>query len=88
MSWSVGGSGKSNELAKQIEEQFESTKDYPCPEPEESIKQDARKLIAKALAGNNPERVHSVYASGSQSTHHIAIESEPRVTNSLKIEIT
>lgn len=68
MSWSVSASGRSDEVAKTVEEQFESMKASPCPEPEESLKQQARQLLAAGLAAQNPARSVSVSAFGSQST--------------------
>ena len=68
MSWSVGVKDLPVWSAKaQIEEQFRGMDHYPCPEPEESIKQSARKLIAEALDGTTREGAKAtVSAYGSQ----------------------
>lgn len=67
MSWSVGHSGPSNLVAEELEKQFTAMESYPCPEPEETIKQRARQLIAVALGANVPPRTVSVGAYGGQS---------------------
>ena len=88
MSWSVGASGDSAEVAKTIEEQFEGMAQYPCPEPEEAIKQQARALIATALAGNIPSRSLQVNAWGSQSTCCGVNGAPDTVSNTLSISIS
>ena len=84
MSWSVGASGMSDELASKIEEQFSL---YTCSnEPEESVRQSARKLIAEALAANVPPVTRMVSAWGSQST--LVQDGKPdEVQNTLSISI-
>lgn len=84
MSWSVGASGKSDEVAALIEEQFAA---YTCTEPEESVRQGARQLIAATLAASIPPAVRTVSAWGSQSTLHQ--EGKPdEVQNTLSITIS
>jgi hypothetical protein len=85
MSWSVGTSGKSDEVAKVIEQQF--TGMTPCPDPEEGIKQAAQAIIAKALAGNIPPVDVTVSAFGSQSTFYGTDGAPDKVTNALSISI-
>jgi len=67
MYWSVSAIGKAPAVAIAIEKQFvEMT--YPCPEPEESVKQLVRQAIAALLAGQTrPDTAVKVSASGSQS---------------------
>jgi hypothetical protein len=86
MSWSVSGSGNSEETARAIESQFESYS--VCPEPEESIKQAARALIAKALAGKIPSTDTTVTAWGSQTTKYGVDGAPDEVNNTLSISIT
>ena len=86
MSWSVGDSGNSDEVAKDIEAQFESSSE--CPEPEESIKQAARSLIAKALEGKIPSTDTMVSAWGIQTTKYGVNGSPDEVINILSIRIT
>ena len=86
MSWGVQAGGKSDQVAKDIEKHFENMSS--CEEPEETIKQQARKIIAIALEGNNPARTVNVSAWGSQSKYFSKEEDkEPSITNSLHIEI-
>lgn len=85
MSWSVGASGKSDEVAEKIEAQFASYS--PCTEPEESVKQGARKLIAEVLAANNPPVNRTVSAWGSQAT--LSQDGKPdEAQNTLSITIS
>lgn len=49
MSWSVSAVGKAPAVAAAIEKQF-AAMSYPCPEPEESVKQSIRKIIAQLCA--------------------------------------
>ena len=86
MSWSVSSAGDSAEVAKQIEDQF--THYSPMSEPEESIKESARLLIAKALAGNIPSRNVSVSAFGSQGVKYGSDGAPDEVYNSISITIT
>lgn len=89
MSWSVSYAGDSTEATKQVQTQFEALDKYLCPEPEETIKQQARTLIAAALAGNVPSRNITVSAYGSQSTWTDGAEGSPtKVGNMLSINIT
>jgi hypothetical protein len=86
MSWSVGSAGNSDEVATVIEAQFESY--TACPEPEESIKQAARALIAKTLAGKIPAVATTVSAFGSQATKYRVDGALDEVNNGLSISIT
>ena len=87
MSWSVGGNGDSQKVAAAVEAQF-AAMTIPCPEPEETIKQAVRALLAQALAGNNPSRLLEVSAWGSQSNVAATETSPAHVSNSLHINIT
>ena len=88
MSWSVGATGPSDELAATIDAQFEGMKDYPCPEPEETVKQAARAFIAVALNANIPPVQRTVSAWGSQSADGGTEGAPDRVSNTLLIEIS
>lgn len=84
MSWSVQSSGTAAEVAARAESSFRNS--GPCSEPEESIRQKARELIAQALAAQKPDTTKvTLSAYGSQSSY-CAGETE-RLTNTLKIEI-
>jgi hypothetical protein len=89
MSWSVGVTSKlSDEAAVEIERQFAGMT-YPCPEPEETIKQGVRDLLAVALKGNIQTHTVNVSAWGSQSTWTDGTEGAPTcVSNTLNISIT
>ena len=82
----MGSAGNSDEVAAVIEAQFESY--TACPEPEESIKQAARALIAKTLAGKIPAVATTVAAFGSQTTRYGINGGADEVSNSLHISIT
>jgi hypothetical protein len=86
MSWSVSYTGTSDAVAAEIESQFDQMSQYPCPEPEEAVKQHARVLIAAALAANQPARLVTVGAWGSQSLWEEG--GEARFANSLSITIS
>ena len=90
MSWSVGvANTPSDQAAEQIEASFKSMEAWPCPEPEETIKQAARSLLATALASNVPVRNVTVSAWGSQSSWTDGGEGAPqRVSNTFSISIT
>lgn len=62
MSWSVSAVGKPKVVATSIERQLGSHK---CQEPEESIRQDARRMIAASLAAMPENVAVKVTASGS-----------------------
>ena len=66
MSWSVSAVGKSDVVAAVIEKQFENG--GKCMEPEESIRQAARALLAASLKAQVPSAAVEVSAGGSQST--------------------
>jgi hypothetical protein len=86
MSWSVSCNGmKSDEAATQIERQFESMS--TLLEPEETIKQKARALIADSLAGNSPVREVTVSAFGSMNTW-TGEGGEQRFSNTVNINIS
>ena len=65
MSWGVSAIGRAPAVGAAIERQFESGK---CAEPEESIRQAARALIAASIAAQDSAKVIRVQAYGSQST--------------------
>ncbi len=86
MSWSVVGIGKVSALAAQLERDFE--RDGKCSEPEESIRQSARALIAQALSAQNSKTLVKVQASGAQSSQYAKNSSEVvGYTNQLSILI-
>ena len=66
MSWSVGvKSLPAKEAAAEIEKQFEAGS--KCAEPEETIRQAARKLIAETIAAQDVKLSVSAYGSQSSS---------------------
>lgn len=65
MSWSVSATGKAAPVAAEVEKQFALGH---CMEPEETVRQAARALIAAALAAQtDPVSAVKVQAAGSQS---------------------
>lgn len=66
MSWSVGGKGKASEVKEGIAKQFASGS--KCIEPEETIRQEAAKLIDKALGAEDPDVTVDLAAYGSQGS--------------------
>lgn len=76
MSWSVSAIGKKAAVAASIEKQFASTQ---CSEPEESVRQKARALIAATLAASTSDVV-KVDASGSASSTPVYAEDQKTVT--------
>jgi hypothetical protein len=82
MSWSVGGSGKPSEVADSIDKQFAGSS--PLMEPEETVRQAARKVIAVALAGCTDNNDRTVSAWGSMSTNY----ETRKQNNTLSITIT
>lgn len=86
MSWSVAANGKASEVAKTIEIQFNTSS--ACVEPEEGIRQGARKLIADCLAAQIPDRDVRVSAFGSQSQSSWEKDKPIEVRNSLSITVT
>ena len=66
MSWSVQALGKPAAVAVAIDDQF--TSGGECHEPEESIRQAARALIATALGAQTGAGAVKVGAYGSQSS--------------------
>lgn len=85
MSWSVGATGKAPTVAEQIAKQFENGS--KCAEPEETIRQAAKKLIETSLEAQDPAKDVQVSAYGSQSVYDVG---SPNATfrNSLSISIT
>lgn len=83
MSWSVGASDATPKVGEMIENQFESGS--KCIEPEESIRQSARKLIAEVVASQTSGTKLSINAYGSQSTNWPL--PAPSVSTSLAIKI-
>jgi hypothetical protein len=85
MSWSVGGIGKAKALAAKIENDFANT--TACAEPEETVRQAARAVIAAALAGQHESKAIKVSASGSMSNYAEWPSTEAKVSNSLTITV-
>lgn len=67
MSWSVSAVGKPAAVSASIERQFASTS---CAEPEETVRQAARVVVAAAIAAQRPDCAVQVSASGSMSTSY------------------
>lgn len=67
MSWSVSAVGRPPAVAAVIETQFAASS---CSEPEETVRQAARKVIAEALAAQRPDSAVKVSASGSQQSSY------------------
>lgn len=87
MSWSVAANGKAVDVAATIENQFETR--GACMEPEESIRQSARKLIAESLKAQIPsDKDVRVSAYGSQSVRGMLGGAPDEIRNSLSITIT
>jgi hypothetical protein len=87
MSWSVGASGLSDEVTVNVDAQF-AAMHYPCPEPEETLKQQARALIAAYLASNKPPRDVTVSAFATQGSGWDGEKHVEPISNSLTITIT
>jgi hypothetical protein len=82
MSWGIaGGLGKAGAMRAAVAKQF--AMQGKCSEPEETIKQAAAQIVDAALAGQDPNQVVEVSASGSQSTNGVAV-----VCNMLNIAVT
>ncbi|MDE2097867.1 MAG: hypothetical protein KGL39_11510 [Patescibacteria group bacterium] len=81
MSWSVGAIGKAPAVAARIESEF--SRYGACSDPEEGVKQSARKTLAVALAAQSPDTVVKVSAAGSQSVDHLT----GATRNSLSIDV-
>ncbi len=79
MSWSVSAIGRAPAVGAAIEKQFEGGK---CAEPEESIRQSARALIAASIAAQDSAKILKVMANGHQST-----SGDKVVSNSLNISV-
>ncbi len=84
MSWSVLAVGTPAAAAASIEKQF--AQQSPCSEPEESVRQSARGLIAAALAAQDPGGAVKANGFGSQSVW-TDTGGVKHATNSLKIEV-
>jgi hypothetical protein len=65
MSWSAHAKGKVADVKKLVDQQFESS--AKCAEPEETVRQAARKFIAASLAAQDSECDVYVSAYGSQA---------------------
>ena len=86
MSWSVYATGKPQKVRETLEVQFAGSK---CAEPEETIRLAANKTILAAVAGQRPDSVVKVTASGSMSRFYSEETKkwgEP-VTNNLSIAV-
>ena len=87
MSWSVSAIGKPVAVAANIENAFSSA--TPCAEPEETVRQSARRLIADCLNAQRPDSVVQVSASGSMAqTYDQTMKTwGPPVNNQVEIKI-
>lgn len=85
MSWSVCAVGKVAAVANAIEQQFDAN--GPCSEPEETVRQAAKAMIANALQAQDPNGAVQVSASGSQGSTYTNGSWGPPYTNQLKIDI-
>ena len=82
MSWSTSAIGKPAAVAAQVEKTLSNIK---CMEPEETIKNTIKGILATALAAFPPNMAVKVDANGSQSVPDSAT---PTVTtNSLYVKI-
>ncbi len=68
MSWSVSAVGKPSAVAASIESQF--SRGSGCAEPEETVRQSARVVIAAVLTAQREDSAIQVSASGSMSTSY------------------
>ena len=84
MSWSVAGVGKAAAVARKLEADFASQSG--CVDPEESVRQSARSLIAAALAAQHPEAIVTVSANGHQGARYVNNAADGNV-NTLNISI-
>lgn len=64
MSWSISALGRAGAVRKSIADQFSRN---TCAEPEETVRQNAAKLLDEALAAQDESQPVEVSASGSQS---------------------
>jgi hypothetical protein len=85
MSWGVGAVGKAGPVATEIERQFAGMPAHQ--EPEESIRQAARSVIAAALKGQARSTVVKVAACGSQSQKYEGGKATGEYTNNLTISV-
>jgi len=82
MSWSISGRmGKAAAVRAAVAKEFEQGS--KCTEPEETIRQSAAQIIDSALAGQDPQQVVEVSASGHMSTNNGKVAS-----NTLNIAVT
>jgi hypothetical protein len=86
MSWSVSGVGKAPALAAKLEKDFANQS--KCAEPEETVRQAARAVIAAALAGQDSGKAIKVDASGSMSNYAEYPSTEAKISNTLSISVT
>jgi hypothetical protein len=86
MSWLVGATGKPEKVQEMLQVQFGGSK---CSEPEEAIRLAAKEVILAAVAGQRPDSVVQVTASGSMSQSYSEETKkwgEP-ITNNLEIKV-
>lgn len=86
MSWSVAATGKAPAVGADLERQFANGS--KCSEPEETIRQAARMLLAASIAGQDPASVVQISAAGSQSQSYSTGASGSSIKNSLTIAVT
>ncbi len=85
MSWSVAGIGKAPAVAAKLEKDFSNS--GPCAEPEETVRQAARIVIASALAGQDPSVAVKVTASGTMSNSAEWPSTVAKIKNTLSITV-
>lgn len=76
--------GKPPAVAVAIEQQFSMG---ACSEPEETVRQSARAMIAAALAAQRPDSIVQVSASGSQNSTYTDGKWGAPFQNSLEIKV-
>jgi hypothetical protein len=81
MSWIVGATDVTPKVGELVDKMFEG---YQCVDPEEGIRQAARKIIADTVAAQTEGTKLQISAFGSQSTDYTT----KKVTVSLSISIT
>jgi len=85
MSWSVAAKGETPGVGEIIDKQFADGS--KCPEPEETIRQSARNLIAGTVGAQSPGTKLVISAYGSQSTSSQGEGLPDKITVSLAIKI-
>lgn len=78
MSWSVSAKGKKPAVAAAVDSQFNSA---TCQEPEQSLKEQARALVAALMTATEDTAVLSVEAAG--TAHSIAVYGDPERPNAV-----